>query len=136
MSNVSWRKKSSGWRHYVQSHKKFLTHESTYHTNWRSKSMGFRQFLKTKRDQPPRPTTMTNMQNTGMTMSPVNKELFRRNWIMMMVSLTMFIVIMGVLSQFTSRNFVTGLTAGIIMGMASITIGFSTKVMDMLPQRK
>jgi len=98
--------------------------------------MGFRQFLKTQKDQAPRTTTTTTIQNTGMTMSPVNKELFRRNWIMMMVSLTMFIVIMGVLSQYTSRNFVVGLTAGIIMGMASITIGFSTNVMGLLPQRK
>jgi len=54
----------------------------------------------------------------------MNQELFRKNLGMLMICMTFFMLMAGVIAQFHPRTYVYGLISGIFMGMAALSIGF------------
>ena len=55
---------------------------------------------------------------------------------MMMASMVMLCIMMVATSKYMPTNFVSGLSMGIFMGMASLMYGFSMNIREMLKRRK
>lgn len=55
---------------------------------------------------------------------------------MMMATLVVLCTMMIVTSQYMPKNFISGLSLGIFMGMTSLIYGFSVNIGDMLKRRK